>query len=186
MKGTVAIAVALACASLAAEPAAETWEATVGVSPEAVARYSAPGDPARYKALLLDLRKPRETLGTPSTQLRMPVRSFPNGREEVVLHAEQGWISLDMMKLRGVKVRVETFDEAGNLVATLWADEAAVDRATKLAAAKGRVRLVRGGDTLTGNGALADLGTRYVRVLRDAQIETGRLKGADLTRRGMF
>ena len=37
MKGTVAIAVALACASLAAEPAAETWEATVGVSPEAVA-----------------------------------------------------------------------------------------------------------------------------------------------------
>lgn len=182
----LSITIALAVAPLFANPPAQTWEETVGVSPEAVARYTAPGDPARYKELILRLKTPREELGAPSLGLRIPVRSFSNGREEVVLHAEEGWLSEDMMKMRGIRVRVETFDEAGTLTSTLWADEAAVDREAELAVAKGHVRIVRDGDTLTGNGALADFGSEYVRVLRDAQIETARLKGADLTKRGMF
>ena len=64
--------------------------------------------------------------------------------------------------------------------------EEALDREAELAVAKGHVRIVRDGDTLTGNGALADFGSEYVKVIQSAQIETARLKGADLTKRGMF
>ena len=127
------ILLALTVAPLFAESPTPTWEETVGVSPEAVARYTAPGNPERYRALIERLKTPREELGEPSLGMRIPVRSFPNGREEVVLHAEEGWLSEDMMKLRGVRVRVETFDETGALTSTLWADEAAVDREAELA-----------------------------------------------------
>ena len=173
---------ALTCACAAAGEA-EAW---AKVSPEAVARYAAPGDPARYAALAQRLEAPPEALGPPARGLRIPVRSFPDGRPEVLLHAETAWVSADMMRLRGRGVRVEAFDAEGALAETLWAEEAAVDRTAMLAVAKGPIRLERGGDTLTGVGALADLEAQYVKVLRRARIDTARLRGVDMTKRGIF
>ena len=63
MNRWLTILLALTAAPLFAEPSAPTWEETVGVSPEAVARYTAPGNPERYKALILGLKTPREELG---------------------------------------------------------------------------------------------------------------------------
>ena len=119
-------------------------------------------------------------------KLKMPVRAYPSGKTETMLFAEIGWTSADMMQLRGKQVRVENYREDGTLVATLTADEAAVDRTAKLAVAKGHVRIERDGDVLTGNGALADFDAEYVKMLKDAVIETDRLQGMDLTKRGMF
>ena len=173
---------ALACACATAGEA-EAW---ARVSPEAVARYVAPGDPARYVPLARRLQAPPEELGPPARGLRLPVRSFPDGRAEVMLHAETAWASPDMMLLRGRNVRVEAFNADGSPAETLWAEEAVVDRTAMLAVAKDAVRLERGGDTLTGVGALADLEAQYVKVLRRARIDTARLRGVDMTERGIF
>ena len=171
-----------ACAHAGAAP--EAWEAAV--SPEAVARSAAPGATARYAPLIKSLRTSPEELGAPARNLRLPLKSFPDGRARVVLHAQEAWVSPDMAWLRGRGVRVVTLREDGSQEASLEAEEAAMDRASMLAVAKGRVRATRGGDRLAGVGALADLDAQYVKVLRRATVETRRLAGARLTERGMF
>ena len=161
-------------------------EATPKLTPEALERYSAPGEPARYVALLKQLRRPAEELGSPAKNLRLPVQSWPDGRAKTIVFAPEAWVTEDMQNLRGRKVRVEHFKEDGSPAGEMEAEEVVVDRTQMLAVAKGRVFVAFGGDRMQGVGALADLQAQYVRILRRAQIETGRLGAADFTERGMF
>lgn len=177
----VAASVAPAGAEVAFDPAMEAR-----LTPEALARYAAPGKPVRYKALIEELKTPPETLGKPARNLRLPVRCFPDGRPQTLVFAEEAWVSPDMQRLRGRKVRMEHLRADGTVEATLEADEAAMDRATMLAVAKGSVRATQEGDVLTGNGALADLDARYVKVLSRASIVTKRMGEVDFASRGMF
>lgn len=170
-----------AATGVAFDPATEAR-----LTPEALARYAAPGAPLRYKALIEELKTPPETLGSPARNLRLPVRSFPDGRPRTLVFAEEAWVSPDMQRLRGRRVRMEHLREDGSTEATLEAAEALMDRATMLAVAKGAVRATRGNDVLTGNGALADLDARYVKVLSRAGITTRRMGEANFAGRGFF
>lgn len=163
-----------------------TPEAEARLSAEALARYSAPGEPARYLELLKQLNTPGDTLGAPAKRLRLPVKSWPDGRPQTMVYAEEAWVSATMQSLRGRKVRVEHYREDGELEAVLEADEIVVDRETKLAAAKGRITGAFSGDQLSGRGALIDLDAQYVRILSRACIITRRTGDVDLTSRGMF
>ncbi len=181
--------VSIVLAALACRGAAEAlpMEGPGGrLAPEALARYAAPGEPARYAELIRSLAKPAEELGAPARNLRLPVQSHPDGRPKVMVRADEAWASPDMMWLRGRNVRLESLTPEGAVEAVLEADEAAVDRKAMLAVAKGRVRARNGEDRLTGVGALADLEAHYVRILSKGTIWTKRLGGVSLTERGLF
>lgn len=159
-------------------------EVEARLTPEALARIAAPGAPQRYKALIEELKAQPE--GRPTRGLRLPVRSFPDGRPQTMVYAEEAWVSPDMRHLRGRRVRMEHLREDGTVEATLEAAEATMDRTEMLAVAKGAVRATQEGDVLTGNGALADLEARYVKVLSRASITTKRMGEADFADRGFF
>jgi len=178
----------LGCVTLRAgndTPSADE-EAEGRLADAALARYAAPGDASRYKTLVEQIKQPPEGLGAPALNLRLPVRSFPDGRPQVVVHAEQAWVAADLRHLRGRKVRMVQFDETGAEEATLEAEEAIVDRTEMLAVAKGTVNATFGKDRLSGNGAVADLNARYVKVLSRAKIVTPRTQELKLTERGLF
>lgn len=178
-------ALGLACLGMAGETLPPE-EGGGRLAAAALARYSAPGEPARYAELIRSLLKPEAELGAPAERLRLPVQSHPNGRPKVMVRAERAWVSRDMQWLRGRNVRVETLAPDGTVEASVEAEEAAVDRAGQLAVAKGRVVARQGGDRLEGVGALMDLGAQYVRILRGGTIWTRRLGEVSLTERGMF
>lgn len=163
-----------------------TPEAEARLSEEALARYVAPGEPARYLDLMKQLNVSDETLGPPAKALRLPIKSWPDGRPKTMVFAEEAWITPTMTGLRGRKVRVENYREDGSIEAVLEADEVVVDRTAMLAAAKGRVTGVLGDDKISGRGALIDLDAQYVRLLYRACIITRKTGDVDLTSRGMF
>ncbi len=162
------------------------YEASERLTPEALARYAQPGETVRYLTLIQELQADPEELGQPAKNLRLPVRSFPNGRPQTMVYADEAWVSPDMMHLRGRKVLVEHFNADGTLDSSLAADEAVVDRTAMLAVIKGAVKVTTGEDVLTGRGALADLNVRYVKVLGKACITTKRMGDADFSNRGFF
>lgn len=166
--------------------AAPSPEAEERLSEEALARYGAPGNPERYRSLLLQIREAPDTLGSPAKDVRLPVQSWPNGRAKTMIFAKAAWVTLDMQGVRARTVHVEHYREDGSLTGALDAEEVLVDRTTKLAVVKGRISGNFGADKLTGVGALIDFETQYVKILRRAQIETGRLGKADFTARGLF
>ena len=192
----IILAAALICAApLSAagkEPAtagatrAITPEAEALLTPEALAAYSAPGNPDRYRPLIRRITTPDEQMGPPAKKLRAPLRSFPDGRPQTLFLAEEAWSTPDMLLLRGRRIRVEQFREDGTIEAVLLAKEAVVDRKAGLAVAKGIVDVTYNGDHLVGNGALIDLNARYIRVLDRAVITTPRIVGADFSDRGLF
>lgn len=161
-------------------------EAEERLTEEALARYSAPGDPTRYISLIEQLKSPGETLGPPATKLRFPAKSWPNGRPRTMVFADEAWVALSMTSLRGRMVRVETYRLDGSIESVLEADEVIVDRNAMLAVAKGRVTGILGEDKLSGRGALIDLDAQYVRILYKACIITRRTGDVDFTSRGMF
>lgn len=174
---------------LMAAPIAEALldEATEAkISAVATARYSEPGQAARYKTLIESLRKNADELGSPARNLKLPVKSFPDGRPQTTVLASEAWVTLDTNYLRGRNVVVTSYNEDGTVESVLTADELAVDRVEMLAVAKGKVRAEMGDDILTGVGAVADLNTRYMRILRRAVIETKRMGEVKLTDRGIF
>lgn len=176
---------ASAYAFAASDSIAKAAEARL--SEEALARYSAPGNPARYGELLQWARVPVEELGDPASGLKLPVQSWPDGRTRTLVLAKEAWISgEDLAWVRGRRVRVEQFRADGELEGVLEADEVAVDRASMLAVVKGRVKGNFGNDRLTGVGALVDLDANYVKILKKAEILTKRLGDAKLTERGIF
>ena len=91
-----------------------------------------------------------------------------------------------MQRLRGRGIRLEQYREDGTLEAILEADEALIDRATKLVVAKGHVHADMSGDQLDGNGAVADVDARYVKILSHATITTSRMGEVDFANRGLF
>lgn len=163
-----------------------TPETDALITPEALARYSEPGNPTRFRPLLLAMQRPAEEIGSPARNLRLPVRSWPDGRPQIMVQAEEAWITLDTNILRGRNVHVEQYREDGSLEAVLDADEILVDRTKMLGVAKGQVRSKMGSDTFCGNGALVDLENRYLRILKQACITTQRMGEVNLTDRGLF
>ncbi|MBQ9693927.1 MAG: hypothetical protein IJV69_04145 [Kiritimatiellae bacterium] len=179
--------IGLPLAAVTAEAEADlTPETDAMISAEALARYCEPGQPLRYKALLEALQQPPETIGSPARNLRLPVRSLPDGRPQTVVRATEAWVTLDTTLLRGRQVHVEHFREDGSLEAVLDADEIIIDRTTRLAVAKGKVRCTMDGDVLTGQGALVDMNINYLRIIKHACIETKRMGDVNLTDRGIF
>ncbi len=156
------------------------------ISPEALERYRAPGKASRYRALIAHIKVPQEQLGEPARKLRIPVQSWANGMPQTEVSARLAWLSEDLNVVRGRDVVVKRFREDGTLEATIEMAEVVMDRQAMLAVAKGAVRGAFGEDRIAGNGALLDFDSRYVSVLRKAVIDTARLGGVNLTRRGMF
>lgn len=167
-------------------PAAPSPEAEERLSEAALARYSAPGNPERYRSLLTQMREAPETLGAPAKQVRLPVQSWPNGRAKTMVFAKEAWVTLDMQGVRARNVHVEHYREDGALAGALDAEEVLVDRTKQLAVVKGRIKGSFGPDKLSGVGALIDFETQYVKILRRARIDTGRLGKADFSARGLF
>lgn len=183
----VLLAVQLVAMPSPEERAAElTPETDAMLSAEALARYTAPGAPMRYKALLEALQDDPEKLGSPARNLRLPVRSFPDGRPEVVVQAKDAWLTLDTNLLRGRGVHVEQYREDGTLEAVIDADEIIVNRSEMLGVAKGKVRGEMEGDVLSGMGALVDLEAKYLRIIKRACIETKRMGEVKLIDHGVF
>ena len=166
--------------------AAPSPEAEERLSEEALARYGAPGNPERYRSLLTQMREAPETLGAPARNVRLPVQSWPNGRAKTMVFAKEAWVTLDMQGLRARHVHVEHYREDGALAGELDAEEVLVDRPKQLAVVKGRFQGRFGVDKLSGVGALIDFETQYVKILRRARIDTGRLGKADFSARGLF
>lgn len=156
------------------------------LSDEAMMRYAEPGSVARYKKLIETLRQPLDDLGAPARELRLPIRSFPNGKPETTVLADEAWITLDTSYLRGRKVIVTQYREDGSIEAILNADEIAVDRNNMIAVVKGRLHGTMNEDTLDGVGALVDLEAKYVRIVKRAIIKTKRMGDVNLTDRGIF
>lgn len=167
-------------------PAAPSPEAEERLSEAALARYSAPGNPERYRSLLTQMREAPETLGAPAKQVRLPVQSWPNGQAKTMVFAKEAWVTLDMQGIRARNVHVEHYREDGALAGALDAEEVLVDRTKQLAVVKGRIKGSFGPDKLSGVGALIDFETQYVKILRRARIDTGRLGKADFSARGLF
>lgn len=163
-----------------------TPEAEERLTDEAIARYLAPGEPSRYLDLIKQLNVPGETLGPPAKKLRLPVKSWPDGRPKTMVFAEEAWVAPTMTGLRGRKVRVETYRVDGTVESVLEADEVVVDRNVMLAVAKGRVTGMLNEDRISGRGALVDLDAQYVRLLYKACIITRKTGDVDFTSRGMF
>jgi hypothetical protein len=189
MRTFLLIACLFAGGWIAAAPAKDATldsDTEAKISAEALKKYSEAGDIRRYKTLIESLRKPLEELGPPARQLQLPVRSYPDGRPEAVLVAEEAWITLDTNYLRGRKVVVTHYNEKGDVVAVLTADEVAVDRPQMLAVAKGNVSGTMEGDYMAGNGALVDLNAKYMRIIKRAMIQTKRMGDVKLTERGIF
>ncbi len=161
-------------------------EANARLTPEALARYAAPGEHERYAALEEQLKVPVADLGVPALELFMPVQTYPSGRNRTVVYAKEAWVSQDMMSVRGRNVRVEQLLEDGTIEAMLVADEVQVDRISMLAVAKGRVSGTFGTDRLRGKGALMDFTAQYVKILDEATILTQRAGEANFADRGMF
>lgn len=156
------------------------------LSDEAMMRYAEPGRVVRYKKLIETLRQPLEELGTPARELRLPIRSFPNGKPETTVLADEAWITLDTTYLRGRKVVVTQYREDGSIEAILNADEIAVDRSKMIAVVKGHLHGTMSEDTFEGVGALVDLEAKYVRIVKRAIIKTKRMGDVNLTNRGIF
>ena len=161
-------------------------EAESRLTAERLAAYAEPGAPARYRELITRIKASPAELGAPAKNLRLPVRSWPDGRAQTVVFAKEAWISSDMQQVRGRGVRVEQFHEDGSPEAVLEAAEVMVDRKSLLAVAKGRVAGTFGTDHFSGIGALVDLDARYVQVLRRAKIVTQRMREANFAGRGLF
>ncbi len=176
----------LCCVSAVALAQERDLEARRRLTPEALARYAAPGEASRYVALEEQLKVPLADLGAPALDLRMPVQTYPSGRNRTLVFAKEAWVSPDMMSIRGRHVRVEQLGEDGALEAMLIADEVQVDRVTMLAVARGRVSGSFGSDRLQGQGALMDFNAQYVKLLEEACIFTQRAGEANFTDRGMF
>lgn len=182
---------ALLLATLGVSLTGSVWagvdpEAEARLSEEALARYAAPGDAARFEALNARLEAPAESLGRPAAGIRMTLRSWPNGKPRTTLFAKEAWVAEDMMSMRGRDVLVEQWHEDGSQEATVTAEEAVMDRNSMLAVAKGTVTCTRGQDRLEGKGAWMDLDSQYLKVLREGAIYTARLGDVRLTERGMF
>ncbi|MEG2414445.1 MAG: hypothetical protein RR982_00500 [Kiritimatiellia bacterium] len=156
------------------------------LTPEALARYAAPGEASRYVALETELLKPVSTLGPPALNLQLPVRSYPNGQAQTLVTAKEAWVSPDMLSVRGHIVHIENFKIDGTIESTLDAEEIVLDRTAMLAVAKGKVHGTYGEDILTGEGAWCDLKLEYVKILKHAQVITHRTNDADFSARGMF
>ncbi len=189
MRTFLLIACLFAGGWIAAAPAKDVTldpDTEAKISAAAVKTYKEPGNTRRYKTLIESLRKPLDELGSPARQLQLPVRSYPNGRPEAVVVAEEAWITLDTNYLRGRNVVMTQYDEKGNVEAVLTADEIAVDRPQMLAVAKGNISGKMAGDRLDGNGALVDLNARYMRIIKRAIIHTKRMGDVKLTERGIF
>ena len=101
MRLTLLLTLLFVALHLPATPAGEavssdlTPETDAKISEEALARYSAPGQVGRYKDLLEALKQNPETMGSPARNLRLPVRSFPDGRPQIIVRATDAWITLD-------------------------------------------------------------------------------------------
>lgn len=173
-------------AVLASEAVDFPPEVAEKISPEALERYQAPGKASRYRELIAHIKVPQEQLGEPAQKLRIPVQSWENGMPQTVVSARLAWLSEDLNVVRGRDVVVKRFREDGTLEATVEMAEVVLDRRAMLAVAKGAVKGAFGEDRIAGNGALLDFNLRYVSVLRKAVIDTARLGGVNLTRRGMF
>ncbi|MDO5462002.1 MAG: hypothetical protein Q4F99_00735 [bacterium] len=155
-------------------------EADARISEEACVRYSAPGETARYETLLRAMKDPPETIGSPSEDVYTPLQVHENGETKVALQAGEGWMSDDLMLLRGTDVKIYSYLPNGTLESTIVANEILVDRHTMLAVLRGQVSIEMGADRLKGNGALLDLNTQYIRILHQAKIYTSRLSDSKM------
>ncbi len=182
--GAFVFSLCAACAACAAYGG--DLEAKARLTPEALARYEAPGEVSRYAALQEQLKAPLEELGAPALEMRIPVQTYPSGRTRTMVYAKEAWVSADMMSIRGRKVRVEQLREDGSVEAMLIADEVQVDRVTMLAVATGPVYGHFGSDRLQGVGAFMDFTAQYVKILEQSSIVTQRAGDANFADRGMF
>lgn len=156
------------------------------VTDAAVARYKAPGDTQQFVDLLRALSQPVASLGDPSLDLHTPAQIYPNGQVKVMLVAAKSWMTADMMHLRAQEVEITSYREDGSVEAVITADEIAVDRTSMRAAMRGKVSFSLGKERLTGNGALVDFNSQYIRILSQAKIVSSRVEGADFSMKELF
>lgn len=145
-----------------------------------VAAYSDPGEAKHYATLLRAFNRPPDEIGSPSEEIFSPVQVYPNGDTKVEIWAGMAWFSDDLMTLRGKNVKVYSYYPDGTQESVIATDEILFDRKTMRAAMRGYVTIEMGTEKLSGNGALADFNTQYIRLLRQAKIVTARLNDVNL------
>lgn len=160
-------------------------EAQARMSPEALARYSAPGEMSRWQGLMERYAQGEPLNGAPAAGIRMPVSQFADGRTKTLLTAKRALISPDTMLIKAFDIHVEVYREDGSVEMTLDASSFLFDRSLMLGYTAERVTFVQGSESLTGVGACFDAQASYLKILSAAELKSARID-VDFTSRGMF
>ena len=120
---------------------------------------------------------------TPAEDLTIPVDTFADGSVKTLISARKAHIfaTENLVWAEGVSIR--RFREDGSQETLVEAESCVVDRTTKSGWAEGPARVVQGRTTFRGEDVYFSSPEEYVRVFRNADIESddmGAAKGVSL------
>lgn len=151
-----------------------------------MASLTAPGDDAtRWDTLKSVWEAGKDSGMLPVKKVRLPLDYYASGRIRVMLIAQEAWLNPTNAYLLASGVELRQLSERGKLEGMIEAEHLVVDRNARIGRAFGTVSLTSELDTMTGQGGLFDLKTRYVRILSDACLTTRRFGNA-FAMKGMF
>lgn len=119
----------------------------------------------------------RAEMTTPVEKLILPLEYWPSGSIKARLFAERAQI-LDLGSFVFAEgVRVELLAEDGTSDGLLNASDCVFDRKAKKGFCKGEVSVIKGGDRIKGRGMFFSIDDRFIKILSQCEIRTGRFAG---------
>jgi hypothetical protein len=109
----------------------------------------------------------------PSHDVRLPIEHFEDGSVKTLLTAELATIP-PKGEIQAEKVRVEFYDEKGNIVSVMTADKCNFNRVNGMITSDTDVRLENGDDVVTGTGMECNVGERTVKILSNVKVVLGK------------
>ncbi len=120
-----------------------------------------------------------QSLETPAEDVALPLETYPDGAVKTSVQAKKAQYFLQSGLVWAEGVVVRTFKPDGSPDFVLEAASGVIDRATKSAWAEGPARLTQGGTVFRGRGVYFSAPEGYVRVTRDADLQSSDLKGLE-------
>lgn len=118
-------------------------------------------------------------LETPAEDVALPLETYPDGAVKTSVQAKKAQYFLQSGLVWAEGVVVRTFKPDGSPDFVLEAASGVIDRETKSAWAEGPARLTQGGTVFQGRGVYFSAPEGYVRVTRDADLQSSDLKGLE-------
>lgn len=108
--------------------------------------------------------------GSPSTDVKLPIETFPDGSVQTLLTAEKVAVFLKENLIWAAGVTVRKVDATGETVAELKAASCVIDRQTKSGWAEGGARVRQGQTEFGGEGVYFSSPEGYVSVFGGSRI----------------